>query len=82
MSTQQQTVLRVQTNRPSEISISGATSMAITGSSVSVTYSGTGISSDPYVGTFGTGQNSIELTMTGDGTLYYDITLYLSLIHI
>ena len=76
MSTQQQTVLWVQTNKPSPISISGATGMSITGSSVNVIYSGTGTSSDPYVGTFGTGQNYIELTMTGNGTLYYDIRLY------
>jgi hypothetical protein len=72
---QQQTVLRVKTNIPSPISVTGNTSLSITGSSVSVSYSGTGTNDDPYIGSFSTGSTYIELGVQGSGVLYYNITL-------
>ena len=77
MSTQQQTVLRVQTNKPSSIEISGATSLSVNEVSLSgITYSGTGTSDDPYVGGFGLYQSYIEFKVQGTGILYYNISLY------
>jgi hypothetical protein len=73
---QQQTVLRVRTNVPSEELITGTTTMSISGSSPSVIYSGSGTSDIPYVGTFGTGSTYVELGIAGNGVLNYDITLY------
>jgi len=77
MSTQQQTVLRVQTNKPSNIEISGATSLSVNEVSLSgITYSGTGTSDDPYIGGFGLYQSYIEFKVQGTGILYYNISLY------
>jgi len=73
---QQQTVLRVRTNVPSEELITGTTTMSISGSSPSVIYSGSGTSDIPYVGTFGTGSTYVELGIAGNGVLNYDVTLY------
>ena len=73
---QQQTVLRVKTNLPSELIITGNTTMSISGSSPSVIYSGSGTYDVPYVGTFGTGSTFVELFVSGNGVLNYDVTLY------
>ena len=73
---QQQTVLRVRTNLPSEILITGTTVISISGSSPSVIYSGTGTNDNPYIGTFGTGSTYVEFGVSGNGILNYDITLY------
>ena len=72
---QQQTVLRVLTSVPSEIVVTGTTSLSITGSTTGVTYSGSGTSASPYIGSFGTSSTFIELGVVGDGVLYYNISL-------
>ena len=71
----QQTVLRVKTSVPSDIIVTGNTSLSITGSTSGVTYTGLGTSADPYVGSFGTSSTFIELDVVGDGVLYYNISL-------
>lgn len=71
---QQQTVLRVQTNIPSDVIITGTTSISLTGTSVTIT--GAGTLASPYTGTTTGGTFSIEITNTGGaGTLYYDINV-------
>ena len=73
---QQQTVLRVRTNLPSEYLITGTTSIGFTGSTTGITYSGTGTSDDPYVGTFPLSSSFFELGVSGNGVVTYDFTLY------
>ena len=76
---QQQTVLRVQTTQPSEIIITGATSLSVvTGTTTTgVTYGGSGVFDDPYTGTtdYNSGQQSIDFLVQGDGIFYYDVTV-------
>lgn len=70
---QQQTVLRVQTNIPSGIEITGTTALSIT-SSTNVTYSGTGTVADPYSGTTTGNSYSFDIRVSGGtGTFYYNI---------
>lgn len=73
---QQQTVLRVATNIPSEVSVTGNTSLSITPSITGLTYSGTGTSDDPYIGSFGLGSTFFEFGVQGSGVLYYNISLF------
>ena len=76
MSQQQQTVLRVQTNKPSDIVLTGTTSLDISFSTGSpFTYSGTGVNDNPYIGSYPSSSSYFEVTAHGDGILYYDITL-------
>lgn len=76
MSQQQQTVLRVQTNKPSSITVTGTTSLDISFSSgSSFVYTGTGVNNDPYVGTYPSSSSYFEVTAHGDGILYYNISL-------
>jgi hypothetical protein len=71
----QQTVLRVQTNRPSEITITGTTSLTVDSQTSGITYNGTGTSSDPYIGTFPNSSSSIFFLVEGNGILYYDVNI-------
>jgi hypothetical protein len=73
---QQQTVLRVQTNIPSEVTVTGTTSLSITPSITGLTYSGAGTSDNPYVGSFGLGGTFFEFGVQGEGVLYYNISMY------
>ncbi len=75
MSQLQQTVLRVQTNKPSSIIITGTTSMTFSGSTTGTTATGSGTSASPYVGNFPNSSVFFECEVTGSGTFYYDITL-------
>ena len=73
MAQQQQTVLRVQTNVPDDLISyqSGYTSISRTMSIVS--YSGTGISDDPYISSTTTGVTLFTFSVIGrDGIFYYD----------
>jgi hypothetical protein len=74
MAQQQQTVLRVQTNIPSGIEITGTTTLNRTGSN-NVTYGGSGTQTSPYTGsTTGFGSWSFTMLVTGGtGTFYYNI---------
>jgi hypothetical protein len=72
---QQQTVLRVKTSVPSEIIVTGNTSLSITPSITGLTYSGSGTTANPYVGSFGLGATFYEFGVQGSGVLYYNITL-------
>lgn len=71
----QQTVLRVQTNRPSEITITGTTSLTVDSQTSGITYNGSGTSSDPYIGTFPNASSAIFFLVEGDGILYYDVNI-------
>lgn len=76
---QQQTVLRVQTNKPSAITVTGSTSLTVvTGSTTTgVTYGGNGTFDSPFTGTTATfsNQQSIDFLVQGDGIFYYDVTV-------
>jgi hypothetical protein len=75
MSQNQQTVLRVQTNKPNpDITITGTTSLSYSGSTIGMTVSGNGTSGSPYVGTFDN-SSIAEFTVTGNGVLFFDIQL-------
>lgn len=77
MSQLQQTVLRVKTSVPSEIVVSGTTSISLTGNTGGFVYSGgTGTPSSPYTGTYPTVPSYLTVNVTGYGTLYFDFTLY------
>lgn len=75
MAQQQQTVLRVQTNKPSDIVITGTTSLSFTGSTSGMTATGSGTLVSPYVGSYPSLSSSAEFTVQGDGILYYTIEL-------
>ena len=72
----QQTVLRVQTNKPSAITVTGTTGLNFYDSIGSVTYAGTGTSDDPYTGSFGTNGSSFWVQAVCPGTIYFDTILY------
>jgi len=75
MAQQQQTVLRVQTNIPSGIEITGNTSLSVTGVT-NVTYVGSGTQTSPYTGTTtGTTWSINMLVSGGTGTFYYDVNM-------
>lgn len=85
MATQQQTVLRVETNIPDTTIViqSGFTSV-ITGDTYNISYSGTGTVDDPYTGTT-TGGSAFTFSINDrSGILYYDysgssaMTLYVN----
>ncbi len=77
MSQQQQTVLRVKTNKPSDLVVTGTTSISLTGNTAGFVYSGgTGTPSSPYQGTYPTVPSFLTVNVTGNGTLYFDFTLY------
>jgi hypothetical protein len=79
MAQQQQTVLRVQTNIPSGIEVTGSTSMSRT-SSTNVTWGGNGTDTSPFTGvttgvtisSSGSWSFSMEVT-GGTGTFYYNV---------
>jgi len=76
MSQQQQTVLRVQTNKPSNITVTGDTSLSVyLTSTTGITVSGSGTTVNPYTGTFPSVSSYIEFQATGNGILYYDVSL-------
>jgi len=76
MSQQQQTVLRVQTNKPSDITVTGNTSLSVHyRSTTGITYTGSGTFGDPYVGTFPLSSSYIEFQVSGDGLLNYNVSL-------
>lgn len=71
----QQTVLRVKTNRPSDLIVTGSTSITLTGNTTGFTYSGgTGVVGDPYIGSFPNQPSFLTINVTGNGTLYFDVT--------
>jgi hypothetical protein len=78
MAQQQQTVLRVQTNVPSGIEITGNTSMSVTFSD-NVTYGGSGTETSPFTGTTTASFASSDswefqmLVTGGTGIFYYNI---------
>jgi len=77
MSQQQQTVLRVKTNKPSDLVVTGTTTISLTGNTTGFTYSGgTGTPSSPYQGTYPTVPSFLTVNVTGNGTLYFDLKLY------
>ena len=65
----QQTVLRVQTNKPSPITVTGTTGLNFYDSTGAVTYTGTGTSDDPYTGSFGTNGSSFWVLAVCPGTI-------------
>lgn len=76
MSQQQQTVLRVQTNKPSSITVTGDTSLSVyLRSTTGITVSGSGTTANPYTGSFPSSSSYIEFQATGNGILYYDVNL-------
>ena len=74
---QQQTVLRVQTTQPSDITITGATALDVIDYTTGVTYGGAGTFASPYTGTtaLNSGEQSIDFEVIGNGTFYYDVTV-------
>lgn len=72
MSTQQ-TVLRVKTNKPSPISVTGTTTITVTGNTTGFTYSGTGTVDDPYMGNFSNDSSILNVNVSGNGRLYFDL---------
>jgi hypothetical protein len=78
MAQQQQTVLRVQTNIPSGIEITGTTTLNRT-SSTNVTYGGSGTETSPYTGITTSAllpSDDWDFTMRvtgGTGTFYYNV---------
>lgn len=71
----QQTLLRVQTNRPSDIVITGNTSLTVDSQSAGIAYTGIGTSADPFVGTYPADSAAIYFLVQGDGVLYYDVNI-------
>jgi hypothetical protein len=77
MSQQQQTVLRVKTNRPSDLIVTGSTSITLTGNTEGFVYSGgTGTPSSPYQGNYPILSSFLTVNVTGNGTLYFDFRLF------
>ena len=74
---QQQTVLRVQTNIPSDVIVTGSTSLDVVSSTTGVTYGGAGTFASPYTGTtaLNSGQQSIDFLVEGNGIFYYNVTV-------
>jgi len=73
MATQQQTVLRVQTNIPDNtITVQSGFTSVITGDTFGILYSGTGTANDPYTGTT-TGVSEFTFSINDrSGILYYE----------
>jgi hypothetical protein len=78
MAQKQQTVLRVQTNKPdTTITMPIGTLAVVTnsGDTFNFTYGGTGVLTDPYTGTTSSTSGKITFVVnTTPGTVYYDIT--------
>ena len=72
MSTQQ-TVLRVKTNKPGSITVTGTTSVSVSNFS-GVTYSGLGTTASQYVVNYLTSSAFFEVQASGDGVLYFAST--------
>jgi len=75
MAQQQQTVLRVQTNIPSGIEVTGSTSLSVISTS-GLTYGGSGTETSPYTGI--TNANTWQFTTRvsgGTGTFYYNVDM-------
>ena len=74
---QQQTVLRVRTNKPSDITVTGNTTTTVDETLGAASgYTGTGIFTDPYVGTFGPSGGYIAIKANCPGTMYWNCRLY------
>ena len=75
MAQQQQTVLRVQTNIPSGIELTGNTTLSVVSTS-NVTYTGSGTETSPYTGsTTGDTWSFTTRVSGGTGTFYYNIDM-------
>ena len=73
---QQQTVLRVRTNKASDITVTGNTTTTVVETQGTPgSYTGTGTVSDPYVGSFGAGTGYIGIRANCPGTMYWNCTL-------
>jgi hypothetical protein len=75
MAQQQQTVLRVQTNIPSGIELTGSTSLSVV-STAGLTYAGSGTETSPYTGV--TNASTWQFTTRvsgGTGTFYYNVDM-------
>jgi hypothetical protein len=75
MAQQQQTVLRVQTNIPSGIEVTGSTSLSVVSTS-GLTYGGSGTETSPYTGV--TNANIWQFSTIvsgGTGTFYYNVDM-------
>jgi len=74
---QQQTVLRVRTNRPSSVTVTGNTAFTVVETAGATSgYTGTGTVTDPYVGSFGTSTGYIGIKANCPGTVYWNCRLY------
>jgi hypothetical protein len=75
MAQQQQTVLRVQTNIPSGIELTGTTSLSVVSNS-GLTYTGSGTQTSPYTGSTNASIWQFTTLVTGGtGTFYYNIDM-------
>ena len=73
---QQQTVLRVRTNKASDITVTGNTTTTVVETEGTPgSYTGTGTVEDPYVGSFGAGTGYIGIKSNCPGTMYWNCTL-------
>jgi uncharacterized delta-60 repeat protein len=73
---QQQTVLRVRTNRPSAINVTGDTAFTVVETTGAPTgYTGSGTVTNPYVGSFGTSTGYIAIQAKCPGTVYWNCNL-------
>lgn len=74
---EQQTLLRVKTSIPSDLVVTGTTSITLTGNTTGFTYSGgTGLAGNPFTGSYPTVPSFLTINVTGDGTLNFNYTLY------
>jgi hypothetical protein len=71
----QQTVLRVQTNKPSPVVVTGTTGLNYFDSIGAVTYTGSGTTDNPFTGSFGTSGSSFWVKTVCPGTIYYNTVL-------
>ena len=77
MSQLQQTVLRVKTSKPSDMVVTGTTTITLTGNTGGFVYSGgTGTPSSPYQGDYPAAPSFLTVNVTGNGTLNFDIKLF------
>ena len=73
---EQQTLLRVKTSIPSDLQVTGTTSISLTGATTGFTYSGgTGVPGDPYIGSYPSVPANLLVNVTGNGTLYFNMFL-------
>jgi uncharacterized delta-60 repeat protein len=70
MSTKQQTVLRVQTNIPSDVTVTGSTTLSLVTKS-GTSFGGSGTETAPFTGTTTGDTWNVTLTNTGGTSLFY-----------